>query len=162
MQRTRGEVKTSSQAKVMHYFIFHVVHCVPHWCKREVLFEFSHLLHVCVFCVISLSHCRCQAILRHSLSTLSQAALPGTAKCLWILMKQQLVYQCLGSTSLWGSHLFSSAKPNMSGSVVLALWSKGRLDCTRCGEELCGNINFCFIECHLISLTILLVRLKCN
>lgn len=85
MQGTRGEVKTSSIATARHYFIFHVIHCVPHWCRKKSSLSSvisSFLLHVCVFCVVSLTHCRCQAILRRSLSTLNQAALPGTAKCL--------------------------------------------------------------------------------
>lgn len=65
---------------------------------------FSIPLSMCLcFALASFTLSRCPAILRHSLSTLSRAAVLGIDISLWILMKLQR----LRSTSLRGSHLFS-------------------------------------------------------
>lgn len=109
----------------------------------------SPLCSCFVFCF---TYYHCPAFQRHSLSTLSWAALTGIAKCLWILMKQQLAHQCLRSTSQGGSVPFSFETKHVR--ICCVACTRQRLVSTahHGGDELFVNISFCFIECQLALL----------
>lgn len=157
-----GGLTIRSTATVTHFFIFHVVNCVPHWCREKSSLSLTCLIFSILFCVCVL--CRLLHTLpvsSHS-QTQSEHAQPGCSS--WnskMFMNTNEAAARLSAPRVHVTARLSSVfqcKPNMSGSVVWPVRSKGCLDCTRCGDELFVKISFCFPECHLM----LVVRLKSN
>lgn len=110
-----------------------------------------------VFCS---TYYHCPALQRHSLSTLSWAALPGIAKCLGILMTQQLAHQCLRSTSLGGSVPFSFETEHVRICCMACTRQRFVSSAHHGGDEWFVKISFCFIECQLTLLCQLKSRSK--